>query len=66
MTKHGNPGALPSAGARKHSTGHRPALYTPRRPVALVALRRSLARATEPELRERLALAIASLERGAA
>ena len=37
--------------------------YTPIRGAALVALRKSLDRATEPALRERLSLAIASLER---
>ncbi len=36
--------------------------YKPNRPAALAALRRSLAGATEPALRERLALAVASLE----
>ena len=37
-------------------------LYKPSRPAALAALRRSLAAAREPALRERLAAAIARLE----
>lgn len=36
--------------------------YKPSRPAALAALRHSLAGAREPSLRERLALAISSLE----
>ncbi len=61
-SKRGNPGARQNAGAKRVSSEVRRALYTPSRPAALVALRRSLAGATEPALRERLARAIASLE----
>jgi hypothetical protein len=62
------PGAA-NARASKLSSAHSgnellntPAAHTSK--AALAALRKSLARATEPALRERLALAVASLELG--
>jgi hypothetical protein len=57
------------AGAQNTALGnHQHASYSRSRPTGkartLHALKRSLARATEPALRERLAAAVASLERG--
>lgn len=66
-SKQANPHARRSAGVQEgFSSDRRREPYKPSRAGALAALRRSLAGATEPALRERLAAAIASLERGAA
>lgn len=63
-SKQANPHARRSAGVQEgFSSDRRREPYKPSRHGALVALRRSLASATEPELKARLAAAIASLER---
>lgn len=60
-SKNGNPGAC-DAGAKRVSSEVRRPLYTPARAATLDALKRNLAQATSPELRARLAAALATLE----
>jgi hypothetical protein len=66
-SKKPNPHARRGVGVQEgFSSDRRREPYTPRGAGALAALKRSLAGATEPALRERLTAAIASFERGAA